>query len=272
MNFHGASWLALSAMEEIGWAGLLFPCLYELFPHNPTKASLITGLFWSAWHWPFLVFGQLGWLPDSAAYHPGLLSTPFAYGFVTFTLSTTFSRVIMVRLLFWSDDLWSQCVYHAAHNVMVFNFFAQLPETRVDEFPHAGLFIAEAGVPVNAIYIAVAAWTIKTWYDADAVRQLEERLREGVQARRAGSGGGVEMEEGGGEVGEASPVATQRGFQQMSPIAEEVVGDGWMMSPDERKDREQKGESGVVVSQRKGFRKVEKVSGGGAGDHSERLL
>ena len=274
MNFHGASWLALSAMEEIGWAGLLFPCLYELFPNNPTKASIITGVFWSAWHWPFLVFGQLGWLPDSAAYHPGLLSTPFVYGFITFTLSTTFSRVIMVRLLFWSDDLWSQCVYHAAHNVMVFNFFAQLPETRSDEFPHAGLFIAEAGVPVNAIYIAVAAWTIKTWYDADAVRLLEERLRAGVGATgggRSGSGGGLEL--GGGETGGVSPVAAQRGFQAMSPIAEEVVGEGWGMSAEERKEREQE-EREVVGGVKKGgySGRGVVVDGGGAGDFSERLL
>ncbi len=152
------------------------------------------GLLWSAWHWPFLLFGQLGWLPESAAYHSGLLSTPWLYGFVMFTLSTTFSRVIMVRLLMWSDDLWSQCVYHAAHNVMVFNFFAQLPETSVQLFPYAGLWIAEAGVPVVVIYMAVAAWTIKGWYDADARRVAEEQL---VHTKSMPP----ELDSGGGEAG-----------------------------------------------------------------------
>ena len=229
MNFHGASWLALTAMEEIGWAGLLFPCLYELYPHNPTRASLITGVLWSAWHWPFLVFGQAGWLPDSAAYHPGLLSTPFLYGFITFTLSTTCSRVIMVRLLLWSDDLWSQCVYHAAHNVMVFNFFAQLPEVRADEFPYAGLFIAEAGVPVVLCYLAVAAWTIKGWYDADERRRSHQQQQEQEQrgsspaslaqqrSGETGAGSGeVVMTAVGGGAGAGRPFVSI-----MSPIYEE---------------------------------------------------
>ena len=242
MNFHGASWMALSAMEEIGWAGVLFPCLYELFPHNPTKASLICGLVWSAWHWPFLLFGQLGWLPESAAYHSGLLSTPWLYGFVMFTLSTTFSRVIMVRLLMWSDDLWSQCVYHAAHNVMVFNFFAQLPETNEQLFPYAGLWVAEAGVPVVVLYMAVAGWTIKGWYEADAQRIAESRLQHTrSMPPRIASGGeqssssssskpgqaGVQRELSGGEM---------RGdWPAMSPIEEEKTKDNAeLFSPEER--------------------------------------
>ena len=233
MNFHGASWMALSAMEEIGWAGVLFPCLYELFPHNPTKASLLCGLIWSAWHWPFLVFGQLGLLPDSAAYHAGLLSTPWAYGFVMFTLSTTFSRVIMVRLLMWSDDLWSQCVYHAAHNVMVFNFFAQLPETSEALFPYAGLWIAEAGVPVVVIYMSVAMWTIKGWYDADAERIAEERLRtsKGMPPIIGnGSGGGEEAVIPRGLSGGEE---ARRDWPAMSPIQEEKTkADEELMSPE----------------------------------------
>ena len=234
MNFHGASWMALSAMEEIGWAGVLFPCLYELFPHNPTKASLICGLIWSAWHWPFLLFGQLGWLPDSAAYHSGLLSTPWLYGFVMFTLSTTFSRVIMVRLLMWSDDLWSQCVYHAAHNVMVFNFFAQLPETSESLFPYAGLWIAEAGVPVVVIYMAVAGWTIKGWYDDDARRVAEERLQATKSMPpRVNSGGaeetGIQRQSSGGE-------EARRDWPLMSPIEEEKTRDnGDLLSPEQER-------------------------------------
>ena len=235
MNFHGASWMALSAMEEIGWAGVLFPCLYELFPHNPTKASLLCGLVWSAWHWPFLVFGQLGLLPESAAYHAGLLSTPWLYGFIMFTLSTTFSRVIMVRLLMWSDDLWSQCVYHAAHNVMVFNFFAQLPEVGEAMFPYAGLWIAEAGVPVVVIYMAVAGWTIKGWYDADARRIAEERLV-GTKSLPLGVGsGGVSAEEAGMRRESSGGVESRRDWPSMSPIEEEKTRDnGELLSPEQQ--------------------------------------
>ena len=56
--------LALATLgEEIGWRGMALPALQS--NHSATKASLILGILWAVWHFPFWLlldtFDQFGW-------------------------------------------------------------------------------------------------------------------------------------------------------------------------------------------------------------------
>jgi membrane protease YdiL (CAAX protease family) len=90
--------------EELGWRGLLSPRLSEAT--NFARASVITGLIWSAWHYP-LMFVLL------PSMRPKL---PLWYATACFTLSVVGVSFFYTWLRQQSGSVWPAVFLHAACN------------------------------------------------------------------------------------------------------------------------------------------------------------
>jgi membrane protease YdiL (CAAX protease family) len=112
--------------EEIGWRGFLVPELAKVvrFP----AIGLISGLMWSIYHYPILLFGD---------YNAG---TPAWFGLTCFTLAVVAESFIFAWLTLKSGSLWPAAIMHASHNLFIQSIFTPLTRdtgpTRyvIDEF------------------------------------------------------------------------------------------------------------------------------------------
>jgi uncharacterized protein len=97
--------LSMTLGEEIGWRGFLVP---ELIKQTSfTKASLLSGFIWAAWHSPLLLF---------ADYNAGT-NRWYALGCSTMTCVSV--GFILAWLTVKSDSLWPAALLHACHNLFV---------------------------------------------------------------------------------------------------------------------------------------------------------
>lgn len=99
----GVAFSCLSTLgEELGWRGLLAPRLVEL--EGVTKASLLTGLVWSLWHYPLMIVLLPRHRPEP----------PLWYAMICFTLSVTAIAWIYTWLRLRSGSVWPAVVLHSA--------------------------------------------------------------------------------------------------------------------------------------------------------------
>ncbi len=119
--------------EEIGWRGFLVPELNKITSY--TKTSIITGIIWSLWHYPLIIFSN---------YNGG---TPFWYSLICFTVMIISSCFIYTWMRMKSNSLWTGVFLHGSHNLFIQRIFTPLTsdtgntEFFIDEFG-AGLAIA----------------------------------------------------------------------------------------------------------------------------------
>jgi membrane protease YdiL (CAAX protease family) len=112
--------------EEIGWRGFLVPELAKVvrFP----AVGLISGLMWSVYHYPILLFGD---------YNAG---TPAWFGLSCFTLAVVAESFIFAWLTLKSRSLWPAAIMHASHNLFIQSIFTPLTRNTgrmpylIDEF------------------------------------------------------------------------------------------------------------------------------------------
>ncbi|PWT89106.1 MAG: CPBP family intramembrane metalloprotease domain-containing protein [Blastocatellia bacterium] len=97
--------LSMTLGEEIGWRGLLLPELAKQMSF--TKASLVSGLIWAAWHCPLLLF---------ADYNSG---TNRWYALSCSTITCISVSFILAWLRLKSESVWPAVLLHASHNVFV---------------------------------------------------------------------------------------------------------------------------------------------------------
>ncbi len=102
--------------EELGWRGFLVPELHK--DGNFTKTAVVSGLLWSAFHYP-LVIGILASELDVSA----------AYLLVTATIGGVGLSTIMAWLRLKSGSVWTAVLFHAALNAYNQGFFENLTET-----------------------------------------------------------------------------------------------------------------------------------------------
>ena len=132
-----ASSCATALGEEIGWRGFLVPQLAKVTSF--TKLSLLSGLIWSLWHYPILLF---------ADYNSG---TPAWYGLTCFTLMVVGISFVFAWMRLKSGSVWTGMFLHASHNLWIQGIFDPLTmdtgKTRfvIGEFG-IGLAAAAAGV------------------------------------------------------------------------------------------------------------------------------
>ena len=132
--------LASALGEEIGWRGFLVPELARNFSFTTT--ALISGIIWSLWHYPLLIWGD---------YNAG---TPTWYGITCFT-----TMVIAISFLFaWmrlkSGSLWTGAMLHASHNLFVQAIFTPLTRNT----GKTAWFIDEFGAVLPAVTVVVAIY------------------------------------------------------------------------------------------------------------------
>jgi len=138
------AWLSvISALgEEIGWRGLLVPELARTTTF--TKTALISGVIWTSWHVPILLF---------ADYNNG---TPAWYGLSCFAVLVIGINFAFVYLRLKSGSLWTGAVMHATHNTII---QAILTPLTIDT-GHTKWFIDEFGcaLAIVAVIVAFLTW------------------------------------------------------------------------------------------------------------------
>jgi membrane protease YdiL (CAAX protease family) len=127
--------------EELGWRGFLVP---ELYKHvNFTKTAIISGLLWSAFHYPLVIFVVA---PD--------LEVSVVFLLVSATIGGVALSTIMGWLRLKSGSVWTAVLFHASLNAYVQGFFDQITE-QVSNL--TDYFSGEFGVMMS-LTAAVAAY------------------------------------------------------------------------------------------------------------------
>jgi uncharacterized protein len=91
--------------EEFGWRGYL---QLRLFPTNPLRAAIATGLIWGIWHYPLILIGYQRY--DRP--YLGLLVFPI------FPIFTILLSIIFGWLRLKTGSIWSACLAHGATNAI----------------------------------------------------------------------------------------------------------------------------------------------------------
>jgi membrane protease YdiL (CAAX protease family) len=109
----GMVFSCISALgEEIGWRGFFVPHLAKQTTF--TKTALISGIVWSVWHYPILLF---------ADYNSG---TPAGYGLLCFTVMVMGISFAFAWMRLKSGSLWTGMLLHASHNDFIQGMFDPL--------------------------------------------------------------------------------------------------------------------------------------------------
>ena len=129
--------------EEIGWRGFLVPELSRTTSFTAT--ALISGMVWSLWHYPVLIFGD---------YNAG---TPTWYGLTCFTVMVISISFVFAWLRLKSGSLWTGAILHGSHNLYIQALFT--PFTR--NTGKTQWYIDEFGIvlPLVAVVFAVYFWS-----------------------------------------------------------------------------------------------------------------
>lgn len=131
--------LGTIAGEEIGWRGFFIWELRKVLPFS--GVVLISGIVWSAWHYPIIIKYGFG--------------DPL-FQIACFTLMITSMSVIMAYYTFRSKSLWPAIFFHGAHNIYIQKIFS--PLTTSDD--HTRFWIDEYGlmIPVIVTLMAIYYW------------------------------------------------------------------------------------------------------------------
>ena len=105
--------IARALGEELGWRGFLVPQLAKVTGF--VGIGLISGLMWTAWHFPSMLLGEYG-----------SNGTPDWYRFACFTVMTTALAFIAAWLRLRSGSVWPAVILHGTHNTIVQSIFTPL--------------------------------------------------------------------------------------------------------------------------------------------------
>ncbi len=161
MHLHGPAWISstvgvvligtfglirgvASALgEEIGWRGFLVPELSRTFSFTGT--AFISGIVWSMWHYPVLIFGD---------YNAG---TPTWYGLTCFTVMVVSGSFIFAWMRLKSGSLWTGAILHASHNLYIQAIFTPITQ----DTGKTRWFVDEFGIvlPLVSVAFAIYFWS-----------------------------------------------------------------------------------------------------------------
>jgi uncharacterized protein len=153
--------------EEIGWRGFLVPELSKTTSYAFT--SVISGLVWSVWHYPILIYG---------GYNNG---APAWYGLLCFTVMVVSMSFVFAWMRLKSGSLWTGAILHASHNLYIQGFFTPI----TSDTGKTKWFIDEFGcvVPLVAVAFAIYFWSRRRELPVQQTEPAEPMLHEGVPAR-----------------------------------------------------------------------------------------
>lgn len=140
--------------EEIGWRGFLHSKMMAL---NLPHPFLLTGLIWSAWHWPLILFSNY-----ATSEHPAL-------SVVLFTITVTSVSVFMGWMRAKSGSVFTATLTHGVHNLWIQVIYpAFLKAGPLDPY-----FGGESGVIIAVIYVALAIYVYKKFLIKGRPQQQE---------------------------------------------------------------------------------------------------
>ncbi len=126
--------------EEIGWRGFMIWEMRKVMPF--WAVGLVSGLIWSVWHWPAILF------TDYNAGEGNLVVQMFL-----FTMSILPQGIVYAYYAFKSKSLWPAVILHASHNLFIQAIYT--PITIQGEGTH--FYIDEFGImmPISSTLLAV---------------------------------------------------------------------------------------------------------------------
>jgi len=152
--------------EELGWRAYLLP---KLSPLGLRRATLLTGVLWGVWHFPYIYLGvnypNQTWLGMAAiAWVTTLYGTFLAWG------------------TYRTGSVWPAAVGHAA-----FNTSSRWGPAVAEQTPNLALGPTTGGVLASAGWLAVAGWLLARSSVFDATSEIsdsEPRRDPGGENRR----------------------------------------------------------------------------------------
>jgi membrane protease YdiL (CAAX protease family) len=126
--------------EELGWRGFLFPELHRMTSF--TTASLISGVVWTLFHLPLVLFSDY----NSAA--------PIAFQVGVFFISTIAHTFVNNWLRARSGSVWPAVLLHTSHNV----FFLHVYDPLTARYPLTDFFVTEFGLGMLVINVLMALY------------------------------------------------------------------------------------------------------------------
>jgi membrane protease YdiL (CAAX protease family) len=129
--------------EEIGWRGFLVPRLTKMMGF--TRATLLVGIIWVAWHTPLILFSDY----DTGA-------TPSAYALFCFFIMVMGVSFAFSYLRMASGSLWPAALLHAAHNAYIQGLFDPLTINTGTTAWWIGEF--GAGLAVTGLLVGLIFW------------------------------------------------------------------------------------------------------------------
>ena len=130
--------------EEIGWRGFLVWEMRKVLPF--WQVGLGSGLVWSVWHYPGILFTN---------YNAG--NGSHLLQLVLFTASVTPMGVVFAYLAFRTNSLWPAAILHASHNCFIQRVYTPLTITG----PGTHLYIDEFGCLLPVASIGLAAYFLR---------------------------------------------------------------------------------------------------------------
>jgi len=131
--------------EEIGWRGFLVPELSRRLSF--ARTSIVSGVIWSAWHYPLLLF---------ADYNAG--TTP-AWGLACFTLMVIGISFVFAASRLASGAVWPAAILHGSHNL----FIQGVLDPLTADTGRTRWVVGEFGAALAVVSIGVAALTMSWW-------------------------------------------------------------------------------------------------------------
>lgn len=147
--------VAFASGEEIGWRGFLVPQLYKVT--NFTATCLITGIIWSVWHFPLIIYGVY------------LATMPMAPQLLLFLVQVTSMTFVISWLRLKSGSVWPAILLHASHNLYIQRLFDPLT---IETSYLSKYVVGESGIALTIVFVALA---LIFW-------GLRKRLPEGRQS------------------------------------------------------------------------------------------
>jgi len=126
--------------EEIGWRGFMIWEMRKVMPF--WAVGLLSGLIWSLWHWPGILFTDYNAGEGNQVLQMAL-----------FTLGVMPMGMVYAWFAFRSKSLWPAAILHASHNLFLQRIYT--PLTARGENTH--FYIDEFGIllPIVSVVLAV---------------------------------------------------------------------------------------------------------------------
>ncbi len=105
--------IVTSGLEEPGWRGFAFPEMKK--KDEAYRSSLIVGVFWAIWHYPYVLY--INYISLPANFHPGAIVGIEIYSLLGFTAVILAGSVIFSWVYANTESLLILILFHAFQNI-----------------------------------------------------------------------------------------------------------------------------------------------------------